>query len=448
MAAKRGKYLILEGNKKEKMLDKFFKTIEKITPAKFRWILNHDGFKRYFANTGWMFFGQMFSLLVSFFIGAWIARYLGPENYGVLSYAVAFVGLFGFVASLGIDSVLTRELVRFPEKRDELLGTAFFLKLISGISAIIFTIICSFIFENNQFVRLLIILFTAPFVFQIMNVISSYFQAEVKSKNSVKAFLVSTIISSFLKIFVIIFDKGVGWIIVVFALDSLWQSIGLALSYKYNGLKIKDWRFNKELAKKIIKYSWPLMLATGAGFIYLRIDQIIVKQLLGDYYVGIYSAAVKLVEVWYFVPAVICSSLFPAIINAKKTSKEIYKKRLNNFYLLMLLIPTIIALLITIFARPIILGLFGPAYSPAIIILQIYSWSSLGYFLGLAFIQFLLAENKSIFIFIINILTMFFNIVLNFLLIPKYGLIGAALATLISYFIIPASLVFNKKIIK
>src|SRR5574344_2906955 len=109
------------------MLDKFFKTIEKITPSKYRWILNHDGFKRYFANIGWMFFGQMFSLLVSFFIGAWLARYLGPENYGIFNYAIAFAGLFVFVAPLGVDAILNRDLVAHPEQRDKLMGTAFIL---------------------------------------------------------------------------------------------------------------------------------------------------------------------------------------------------------------------------------------------------------------------------------------------------------------------------------
>jgi len=98
------------------MLDKIFKFIERFFPAKYRWILNHDGFKRYFANTGWMFFGQILSLAFSFFIGAWVARYLGPENYGAFSYAIAFAGIFGFVSSLGVDGILSRDLVAYPEK--------------------------------------------------------------------------------------------------------------------------------------------------------------------------------------------------------------------------------------------------------------------------------------------------------------------------------------------
>jgi O-antigen/teichoic acid export membrane protein len=427
------------------MLDKLFQTIEKITPLKYRWILNHEGFKRYFANTGWMFFGQMFSLLVSFFIGAWLARYLGPENYGVLSYAVAFVGLFGFISSFGVDGVLSRELVRFPEQRDKLLGTAFGLKLFGGSLAIILAISSAFIFERNGLIRLLIILFTAPFILQSINVISTYFQAEVKSKNNVRALLSATLISSALKVLVIMLDKGVIWLIVVFALDALWQGIGFVIAYKRCGLKIMDWRFTKYFSGKILGESWPLMLASAAGFIYLRIDQVIIGALLGNYEVGIYAAAVKVVEVGYFVPVIICSSLFPAIINAKKIGEEFYHLRLRRFYLLMLGIPAIIAVPVTFFAKPIIIILFGPEYLPAVIVLQVYIWSSIGFFLGMAVSQYLLAENKSSFIFYINVFAMVVNIGLNLILIPTYGLLGAAFATFISYLVIPLSVFLSRR---
>ena len=129
------------------MVNKLFNLIKKITPTKWHWALEHDGYKRYFANMSWMFFGQMFSLLVSFFIGAWVARYLGPENYGVLSYSIAFVGIFGFIASLGVDGILNRDLIETPERRDELLGTAFRLKLIGGTIAFCLAVASVLIFN-------------------------------------------------------------------------------------------------------------------------------------------------------------------------------------------------------------------------------------------------------------------------------------------------------------
>lgn len=415
------------------MLDKIFSKLERFLPEKYRWILSHEGFKRYFANTGWMFFGQMFSLLVSFFIGVWLARYLGPENYGVLSYAVAFVGLFSFISSLGVDGILGRELIKFPEKRDELLGTAFYLKLFGGLMALTLTIASALLFSTGSLIKLLIILFSSSFIFQAINVINSYFYAEVKSKNNIKAVVAATTISSLLKIIVILLNGGVIWIVAVYVVDSFLQGAGFIVMYKRYGLKIKNWFFNKSLARDILKDSWPLMLASAASFIFLRIDQVMIGALLGEQEVGLYAAAVRLVEVWYFIPGIICGSLFPAIVNARKTDLLIYKKRLKALYLLMIGISLFIAIISTILAPWIITLLFGSEYSGAIIILQIYVWSGIGLFVGVAINQYFLSENHSRTIFLYNLLSMSANVVLNIILIPRLGLTGAAWATLISY---------------
>ncbi len=178
------------------MTERLFKLIEKIVPNKWHWVLQHEGHKRYFANMSWMFGGQMFSLLVSFFIGAWVARYLGPENYGVLNYSIAFVGIFGFIATLGIDSILNRELVKTPERKEELLGTSFLLKLIGGAIAFSLAILSVLIFQSEPRIKILVSLFAFSFILQSVNVISIYFNAEVKSKNNVRASIIATIISS------------------------------------------------------------------------------------------------------------------------------------------------------------------------------------------------------------------------------------------------------------
>ena len=169
------------------MTDRLFNLIKNITPRKWHWILDHDGHKRYFANMSWMFGGQMFSLLVSFFIGAWVARYLGPENYGVLNYSIAFVGIFGFISTLGVDGILNRELIKNPEKREVLLGTVFRLKLIGGILALALSVVSVMIFQSDPLIRILVILFSFSFILQSINVISNYFNANVKSKNNVRA---------------------------------------------------------------------------------------------------------------------------------------------------------------------------------------------------------------------------------------------------------------------
>ncbi len=420
------------------MLDKFFSKIEKFVPERWRWVLNHDGFKRYFANTGWMFGGQIFSLVVAFFIGAWLARYLGPENYGLVNYAVAFVGLFGFLAGLGTDIVINRDLVKNPGEENKLMGTGFTLRLMGSILAFVSVMIANHFVAADRLTHCLIFLYGLSFFLSPFNIVSIYFQAKVQAKNGVRAQLLALAVSSGLKIIFVFSGWSIIWLIMIYVLDSLWLAIGLWLAYWRSGRSASAWAFDKAIAKRLWRDSWPLMLSTAAAYIYLKVDQVMIGRLLGTTEVGLYAAAVKLAEVWYFIPAVICASLFPAIINAKKTDESLYHRRLHNLYVLMVAIAAVIALPIFFLAKPVIIWLFGQSYLLSVPILQIYIWSGVGFFFGAAISQRLVAENKSSLIFLSNLAAMVVNIGLNFWLISFIGLTGAAWSTLISYLVMPA----------
>lgn len=435
------------------MLDKIILKIEKMVPEKWRWILNHEGFKRYFANTGWMFLGQVFYLGVSFLVGAWIARYLGPNKYGLVSYVIAFTGLFSFIGPLGVDGILNRELVSHPEKRDELLGTSFRLKIIGSILAFLTATIFAFIFNGlYSLTSWLIIMFSVSFFFQAPNVIATFFYAQVKAKENIKAQIIAAVFSSILKVGLILLGGGIIWLLIIYIFDYVWQAIFLVKLYNQQGLKIRAWKFKTGLAKSIWRDSWPLMLSAIASFAYLRIDQVMIGKIMGETAVGIYAAAVKITEVFYFLPIIICSSLFPAIINARNTDIRAYYRRLKNLYGLVGILGFLVALPIMFLAAPIIGFIFGAQYLAAVPILQIYIWSSVGLFIGAVVSNQLMAENRTRTVFAINFAAMAVNVVLNIILIPKIGLIGSALATLAAYSIAPIWILFlrsdkNKKIL-
>lgn len=428
----------------KRILESIFIKIEKFVPQKWKWILSHEGFRRYFANTGWMFFGQMFGLLVSFFVGIWMARYLGPENFGILNYSMAFVGLFAFIANFGVDHILSRELIKFPEKRDELLGTAFKLKFGGGILAFFITVVAIFFVDNSFLIRCLVILYALTFIFQSINVVSIFFQAKVAAKKNVQAQIISSSISSVFKIIIILLGFGVFWLMLVYVLDFVWLGIILISTYRRFGLKIKNWSFNKPIAKQMFSSSWLLMLTSVFTSIYMRIDQIIIKNMINETALGLYSAAIKLSEIWYFIPVIICSSLFPAIVNSKKINHEIYFSRLKKLFLFMLFLSLTIAITITFLAKPIISLLFGIAYIGSVSVLSIYVWSIVGTFLNVAIGSYLVAENYIKIYFFINLIGAVSNIILNLLLIPRMGIDGAALATVFSYSLIILSLFFFK----
>ncbi len=419
------------------MVDKTLDKINTFVPEKWRWVLQHGGFRKYFKNTGWMFLGQMASLVVSFFVGVWIARYLGPDNYGNFNYAIAYAGLFSFIASLGIDGILSRDLVANPEKRDELLGTAFLLKLIGGLLSIFLILISFLFFKHPVLVKALIVLYSFIFILQPFNIISIFFQSNVQAKNNVRSQLIALAISSILKIVLIIFNKGIIFLTVIYLLDSLWLSLGLFSSYKKNNLKIINWKFKFSMAKEMLSSSWLLILSAASSFVLTRIDQIMIGHFLGNISVGIYSAAVRLAEVWYFIPGLICSSLFPAIVNSKKTNFLVYKKRLKFLYLLMIFISVAIATPLSVFSFDIINFLFGNEYIGAVPVLKIYVWSGVGLFVSWVYYYYLLSENKLKKIFYFYFILMICNLLLNYFLIKKIGVLGASISTLISYLIIP-----------
>lgn len=415
------------------MLDILFQKLKPIVPERWHWVLEHGGFKRYFANTGWMFFGQMFSLVVSFFIGAWLARYLGPENYGIVSYVIAFVGLFNFIAYLGIHNILLRDLATYPEKRNELLGTSFWLLFFGGIIAFILAVVSSFLFEPSTFVRSLIILYASTFLWSAFAVIAIFFQSTVQAKKNVQAGVISGIIASILKIILILTGQGIIWLVLIFIFEALLGTFVYIYIYKKSEYKIIEWKFNFKLAKEILSGAWLLAIAAAASYIFMRVDQVMVRNFLGETAVGLYAAAIKLVEIWYFIPGIICSSLFPAIMNAKKIDEKRYKNRLKNLYLLLGGLAVVIAIPISILAPWIIKFLFGSAYINSVGILKIYAWSGVGFFLNVGFYQYFLAENRLKSIFYFYLILMILNIFLNYNLIPRFGLNGAAWATMISY---------------
>ena len=287
------------------------------------WVIT-PGFQKYLKNTGWLFFGRVFTLVISFFVGAYIARYLGPSNYGLLNYVVSFVGLFAFLASFGVDNIVSREIIKDHSKKDEIIGTAFYIKIVGSLLAIAGVFFVSIFTTKDLFTLGLIWLFSLNFIPQSFNILETYFQSQVLSKKVVVAQIISNLISTLLKIICLIENKGIFWLTVIFIIETSVYAVLLLFSFRKFGNHIRKWRFNKNVALSLLRDSWPLMLSAVAISIYMDIDQVMIKNMLGNEQAGIYAVAVKLSEVWYFIPGIICASLFPAIINAKKTHLLIY----------------------------------------------------------------------------------------------------------------------------
>lgn len=404
-----------------------------------------SGSRRYFANTSWLLFERISRMVIILLVGIYIARYLGPSNYGLLSYAQSFVVLFSAIAILGLDNIVIRDLVRNEKERDELLGVTFILKVAGSILLLgILAVVVRFT-TNDNFTNLLIFIIALATIFQSFNTIDFYFRSKVLSRYTVYAQTASLISSAIIKILLIYFKMGLIYFAAVMVVESVILAVGLIAMYIKQKLNIFNWKIKFDLAKRLLKDSWPLILSGVAISIYMRIDQVMIKQMINLGAVGNYAVAVRLSEVWYFIPMAITSSVFPAIVNAKKVSEKLYYGRLQKLYDLMTWLAVGIALPITFLANDIIRLLFGIQYQDAAGVLRIYIWAGIFVFLGVVSSQYLIAENYTKISFLRTFVGMIVNVILNIILIPKYGINGAAIATLVSFFLATFFIVFIPK---
>ncbi|MBC2696374.1 MAG: flippase [Desulfobacteraceae bacterium] len=379
---------------------------------------------------------RVLSMVVALFVGVYVARYLGPERFGLLSYAMSFVGLFTALATLGLDGIMVRELVKTPVRRDELLGTAFRLKAGGAIlmwigiaAAIPFT-------HNDTQTNILIAIIAFGVIFQAFNVIDFNYQAEVKSKYVVYTQLVQLVVSSITKLVFVWISAPLVWFACVFLFDGVVHAVGLTTMYLKNTGRIWYWKWQWETAKELLRDSWPLILSGMVISIYMKIDQVMIKEMLGAEQVGHYAAAVRLSEAWYFVPIVVTGSLFPAIINAKKVSEELYYQRLQKLYSLMIWVALAIALPMTFLSDWVIRLLYGEVYEDSAGVLMVHVWSLIPVVFGVVLGRFYIVENLNIDNLARNVTGAIINVILNIFMISWYGIIGAAFSSLISYFYI------------
>lgn len=392
---------------------------------------------KYFKNTSWLFGEKILRMAVGLFVGIWVARYLGPEQFGLFSYAQSFVGLFAAIATLGLDGIVVRELVKHEGRRDELIGTAFWLKIMGAFGVLLILAIAVNFTSNDSYTNMLVFIIASATIFQSFNVIDFYFQSKVLSRYVVYANIISLFLSSIVKVFLILNEAPLiafAWVVLF---DSFVLACGFIYFYIKNDLRInsKHLFLNKKMAGYLLKESSPLIISTFVASIYLQIDQIMLKELIDVNAVGLYAAATKISELFYIFPAIVTASLFPAIVNAKKLSTELYNMRLQKLYDLMVWVSISIAVFMTfVFSEGVTL-LYGKEFNGANNILVVHIWAGIIIFYGHVKHKWAINENlnkEEAFMLSVGAIS---NIILNYILIPKYGTVGAAYATIISYLI-------------
>ena len=386
-----------------------------------------------FRNLYWAVLGKVVTLLGGLFVGILVARYLGPEQYGLMSYVISYVSLFQIFASFGMEGIEVREMSKDGVDVNLILGTVFRIKLILAIITVILVIGTALIFETSSFTIFLIVIYSFSIILNRFSVIRSYFTAIVWNEYIVKTEISRTILGAIIKIILLLCKAPLWTFVVASVFDIVLLSAGYILAYQTKIAPMSLWKYDRNIAKYFFKQSFPLMLSGAAVVIYQRIDQVMIGNMIDKEAVGQFSVATRFVEVLIFVPTIIAQTITPVLVKLwNQSDKNLYKQRVQLFMNVTIWGCLLLALFVFIFSDKLIIYTFGREYIPAIALLQVMVFKTFGIALAATSGQIIVIEELQKYAVIRNILGCFTCIGLNLLMIPILGVIGAAYVSIIA----------------
>ena len=383
-------------------------------------------------NSIWIISEKIFQMIISLFVNRIVAEYLQPENYGTLNYVISLVTFFTSLCTLGLDAIIINEIINKKDKQGEILGTSIFMRLISSfISTVLIVIVVLFLKPNNNTILIMAILQSMCLFFHAFDSLNIWYQSKLKSKyTSIIAFITYIIVALY-RVYIVVTEKSLEWFALYNVLSVFLTSmLTLGLYKKQKGPKLQ---INRSIIKPLLKKSYPFILSGLMIAIYGQTDKIMLGSFMPDMTgVGLYSVAITITNLWSFIPSAIITSFRPTIISAKLESNEKYIKRLKQLYSIILWVNIAYALFVTLFADIIINVLYGEAYIGAKIPLLLAVWSGGFSYIGVARDIWFVSEGYQKYSTWISLAGCLTNVILNYLMIPVLGIVGAALATTIT----------------
>ena len=387
----------------------------------------------YFDNIFWLASEKALQFLLAFLVGAYVARVLGPDQYGLLGYTQSVVSIAAILASLGIDSIIVRQLVTEPVKRNEYLCAAAFLRLTVGSLCVLLAAIYWATSTSSDPSSLLILIMTLSVPMNAVSVLALDLQAIVASKYVVFARTSQSLIGSILRLMGALVRLPVVIFAWISTIDALLFNVFLIACHRRATQAVRLKIPQASTITLLLREGWPLLLSSLSVILYMKVDQLMLKFMRGDLETGIYIAAVRLGELLHFLPTIICSTVYPSIVKAREIDFQKYNERMQMLCDASYFFALALALTFTFLAAPMVKILFGDAYMAAVPVVQVHIWSTIAVFLGVASSQWLLAEGLQVVSLIATAIGLVANLLLNLFLIPAYGALGAAIATTVSY---------------
>ncbi|ASZ14194.1 flippase [Chitinophaga pendula] len=395
-----------------------------------------------FANSGWLFIDKFARLAIGLVIMAMIARHIGPEAFGIWSYAIALTTIGGGIAVLGLDKLLVKELVSHPERRDTLMATALLLRLATGSVICVLCVGMVMLYRGQPSLYVYCTLIGGlNVIMQSFDVFDYYYQSQHALQQvilpKVGVFLVFCLIKW---IYILLDAPLLTFVWCSFAELVMMYAIIYAVYWRRYGLPL--WKaFRLAEARYLLGQSWPLLFASLLILLYMKSDQLLLDTLGTPVVLGEYAAAARISEIWYAIPVVIATAMLPGLIAQRERDVQRYEQSVRRWMRLSWWCSFGVALLVTLIARPLIQLLYGIQYPQSALILSIHIWANIPVFLATAIMQCQVAEGAYKLNLYATFTGLLVNVAINIWLIPVMAGVGAAIGTLVSYVAVCTTLI-------
>lgn len=383
-------------------------------------------------NTGWIFFDKILRAILGVLVGAWVARYLGPSQYGELAYCIAFIAIFQSITNLGLDGIVVREVANHPHKANVVLGTVFQLRLWLGICFwILATSIFGFLNSFHGQGIWIAGLVGAGMVFQAADTVDLWFQGNSQSKRTVLTKALVYLISNAIRVTMILLEAPLVAFAAVITAEGVLTALFLYISYRRFPCG-DTWKRHYSEVKKLLLESWPYMVSSLAVMIYMRIDQLMIKSILGTYELGIFASIIPISNLWNMIPVGIAVSIAPFVARKRLQGPEVFANALLKMFRFFWLFCLVIIAVTWTLSSLVIRLMYGPAYEDAIPVLNIYVLTCIPIFMGVGQSLWVVNERKSYLAPLQTITGAIVCVVTNLVLLPLWGIKGAAVAAVMA----------------
>lgn len=387
------------------------------------------------TNISWLTVENLVNTLVAAIVSIVVARNLGPAAVGTWGYVFAIYSLSLLVATLGTDQIVVVDLVAAKEPRTTILTTALGLRTAAATFVAITLIAGSFVIgtqtpEQSELIRFMALsLFAMSF-----DVVGNWFRAQRRFDRIVIPSIVSAVLGGAAKVFFVIHDHSILPLGILSVAQSALMQGMIVLAALRGGVAIAFTAFSLAYARELLRSSVPLMVSGIAVYVYMRANVFFLNEFDSKAEVGLYNAAAAISGIAYVIPTVIVTALTPGLYRYYYADARKFTRTFRHMMSLLTPAFSIIALAVTLLSHRIITLLYGQAFLPAAPVLALHAWTLIPVAFGLTSSVWLAAEKRTSMLLTRTICGGVVNVALNLYLIPRVGIIGAAIATIVAMF--------------